>query len=190
MNEDRVRCPWAVRTAFEQEYHDNEWGVPQHEDHKLFELLVLEGSQAGLSWVTILRKRVAYQEAFQGFLPSVVAEFDDKKIASLMENPGIIRNRQKILSAINNARAFLKIQEQCGSFDAYLWRFVDNRPVSHVWPSMSEMPASTPVSVRLSHDLKKRGFSFVGPVICYSYMQATGMVNDHITGCYLARETD
>jgi DNA-3-methyladenine glycosylase I len=184
MNGDRIRCPWAARTALEQDYHDNEWGVPQHDDLKLFELLILEGAQAGLSWITILRKRSDYREAFEGLIPGSVANFDEDKIASLMKNKGIIRNRKKILSAINNAQAFMRVQDQWGSFDEYLWRFVGGCPTTHVWSSMSDMPVSTPTSERLSRDLKNRGFSFVGPVICYSYMQAVGMVNDHVSGCY------
>ena len=184
MGDQRVRCPWAERSGLERHYHDLEWGVPQHDDQHLFELLLLEGAQAGLSWVTVLRKRETYREAFAGFDPLEVARFDESKIAGLLNNPGLIRNSLKINSAIRNARAFLRIQDEFCSFDSYLWGFFDDAPVTQEWSTMSELPARSPGSDRLSKDLKRRGFSFVGPVICYSYMQATGVINDHITGCY------
>lgn len=182
---DAERCAWAAGgDALYQAYHDDEWGVPVHDDRLLFEFLVLEGAQAGLSWATILRKRPAYREAFEGFDPAVVARYDDGKIAGLLAHPGIVRNRLKIGSAVQNARAFLAVQEQFGSFDAYIWRFVEGAPIQNAWREPVEIPASTPLSDALSKDLKQRGFSFVGTTICYAHMQATGMVNDHLTRCF------
>lgn len=182
---DAERCAWAAGgDALYQAYHDDEWGVPVHDDRLLFEFLVLEGAQAGLSWATILRKRPAYREAFEGFDPAVVARYDDGKIAELLAHPGIVRNRLKIGSAVRNARAFLAVQEQFGSFDAYIWRFVEGAPIQNAWREPSEIPASTPLSDTLSKDLKQRGFSFVGTTICYAHMQATGMVNDHLMRCF------
>lgn len=178
------RCAWAERSRVEREYHDREWGVPEHDDVRLFEWLVLEGAQAGLSWRTILEKREGYRDAFEGFDPLRVAEFDAQREAQLLLHPGIIRNRQKIRSAINNARAFRRLSEREGGFDAFLWGFVDGVPQRNVWPKPSDLPAKTPRSEALSHALKARGFTFVGPVICYSFMQATGLVDDHIAGCY------
>jgi len=165
-------------------YHDEEWGVPVHDDRLLFEFLVLEGAQAGLSWITILRKREDYREAFDGFDPAVVATYGGRKIAELLANPGIVRNRRKIESAVQNARAFLAVQEEFGSFDAYLWRFVDGEPKLNAWRTWVEVPAETEESRAVSKDLKRRGFSFVGPTICYAHMQATGMVNDHVVSCF------
>lgn len=182
------RCGWSGSDPLYCRYHDEEWGVPVHDDRLLFEFLTLEGAQAGLSWITILRKRDAYREAFTGFDPEVVARFDQTKIATLLANPGIVRNRLKVESAVSNARAFLAVQEQFGSFDAYMWRFVDGRPVQNSWKSLAEVPASTPVSDALSKDLKQRGFRFVGSTICYAHMQAVGMVNDHTTDCFRWRE--
>jgi DNA-3-methyladenine glycosylase I len=184
----KIRCAWAGSDPLYQAYHDQEWGVPLHDDRQLFEFLILEGAQAGLSWITILRKREAYRRAFEGFDPTVVAAFDEEKQAGLLTEPGIVRNRLKISSAISNARAFLKVQEQFGSFDSYLWRFVDGKPVQNSWSSLSEVPASTPVSDSLSRNLKRRGFRFVGGTICYAFMQAVGMVNDHTTDCFRWRE--
>ena len=184
MAASRIRCPWAERTEIERDYHDNEWGVPQHGDRRLFEFLLLEGAQACLSWVTILRKRAAYRAAFDDFDPARIASYDEDRLETLMQNPGIIRNRLKIRSAIRNARAFLRVQAEFGSFDAYLWRFVEHVPVTQVWPTMADLPPRSPLSDRLSRDLKARGFGFVGSVICYSYMQAVGLINDHIAGCY------
>jgi DNA-3-methyladenine glycosylase I len=183
-----TRCQWAGDDPLNQEYHDAEWGVPLHDDHKLFELLILEGAQAGLSWITILRKRASYREAFDGFDPAVVARYDERKQAELLANPGIVRNRQKIAATIENARAFLTLQETFGSFDAYVWRFVDGKPKINAWRAIAELPAQTAESQALSKDLLKRGFRFVGPTICYAFMQATGMVNDHTTDCF--RYTD
>ncbi|MBM4201213.1 MAG: DNA-3-methyladenine glycosylase I, partial [Gammaproteobacteria bacterium] len=177
-----MRCAWAERGELERDYHDNEWGIPQHDDRRLFEFLLLEGAQAGLSWVTILRKRAAYRAAFDDFDPARIASYDEERLETLMQNPGIIRNRLKIRSAIQNARAFLRVREEFGSFDAYLWRFVEGIPVTQVWPTMADLPPRSTVSDQLSRDLKSRGFGFVGSVICYSYMQAVGLINDHIAG--------
>ena len=182
------RCAWAGSDPLYLAYHDREWGVPVHDDRLLFEFLILEGAQAGLSWITILRKREHYRAAFAGFDPSAVARFDGQKVAALLADPGIVRNRLKVESAITNARAFLAIQEEFGSFAAYQWRFVDGRPIRNGWQSMQEIPASTPVSDAMSRDLKKRGFRFVGSTICYSHMQAVGMVNDHTVDCFRWRE--
>lgn len=182
------RCAWAGNDPLYQAYHDTEWGKPLHDDRLLFEFLVLEGAQAGLSWITILRKRAAYREAFSGFDPTLVASFDDAKVAELLANPGIVRNRLKVASAIKNARAFLAVQEEFGSFDAYLWGFVDGRPLQNAWASMADVPASTALSDTLSRALKRRGFNFIGSTICYAFMQAIGMVNDHITDCFRWRE--
>lgn len=184
----RSRCAWAGNDPLYQAYHDEEWGVPVHDDRKLFEFLTLEGAQAGLSWITILRKRAAYRTAFDGFDPALVARFDAVKVAELLANPGIVRNRLKVESTITNARAFLKVQEEFGSFDAYQWRFVDGSPIRNSWKSLQEVPATTPVSDAMSRDLKKRGFRFVGSTICYAHMQAIGMVNDHTTDCFRWQE--
>ena len=184
MTHQRMRCAWAERSELERDYHDNEWGIPQHDDRRLFEFLLLESAQAGLSWVTILRKRAAYRIAFDDFDPVRIASYDEDRLETLMQNPGIIRNRLKIRSAIQNARAFLRVQAEFGSFDTYLWRFVEGIPVTQVWPTMADLPPRSTVSDQLSRDLKTRGFGFVGSVICYSYMQAVGLINDHIAGCY------
>jgi len=164
-------------------YHDNEWGVPVHDDVRHFEMLVLDAAQAGLSWATILRKRDAYRAAFAGFDPVRVARFGARDIKRLLANPGIVRNRLKILSAIRNAKAFLVVQEEFGSFDRYIWQFVDHRPVVNRWRRQKQLPARTPASDRMSADMKARGFNFVGSTICYAYMQAAGMVNDHLVTC-------
>jgi DNA-3-methyladenine glycosylase I len=185
---DMKRCDWAQKSDLEIDYHDKEWGVPVHDDRLLFEFLVLEGAQAGLSWITILRKREAYRAAFAGFDPERVARFDAAKVAELLANPGIVRNRLKVESAIGNARAFLRVQEEFGSFDTYIWRFVDGRPIQNAWKHITEVPAHTTVSDVMSRDLKKRGFRFVGSTICYAHMQATGMVNDHLVDCFRHRE--
>jgi DNA-3-methyladenine glycosylase I len=183
-----IRCAWAGSDPLYQAYHDLEWGVPVHDDRMLFEFLTLEGAQAGLSWITILKKRAAYRTAFAGFDPEAVARFDEARSAELLANPGIVRNRLKVASAVSNARAFLQIQEEFGSFDAYQWRFVDGSPLQNAWKSIQEVPASTPVSDALSRDLKQRGFRFVGSTICYAHMQAIGMVNDHTVNCFRWRE--
>jgi DNA-3-methyladenine glycosylase I len=165
-------------------YHDEEWGVPVHNDAKHFEFLVLEGAQAGLSWLTVLRRRESYREAYAQFDPQIVSGYGDKKIGELLTNKGIVRNRLKITASVNNARCFLRIQEEFGSFDRYLWRFVDNKPVTNSWKSVSEIPAKTDLSVRISKDLVARGFKFVGPTIVYAHIQAVGLVNDHIVTCF------
>ena len=169
-------------------YHDEEWGVPSHDERHLFEMLVLEGAQAGLSWATILRKREGYREAFAGFDPEPVARFTARDVERLLKNPGIVRNRAKVQAAVTNARAALEVREELGGLDAYLWGFVDGRPIMNRWKRLSELPAETPLSGAMSKDLKKRGFRFVGPTICYAFMQAVGMVNDHVTGCFRYRE--
>ena len=178
-----VRCPWAV-DAPNVAYHDTEWGVPLHDDNLLFEFLILEGAQAGLSWSTILRKREAYRSAYREFDPAVVADFGTEDAARLLDNPGIVRNRLKIESSIGNAQAFLAVQEEFGSFDSYVWAFVDCHPIQNGYRRMSEVPTTTAESERLSRDLKGRGFRFVGPTICYAFMQAVGMVNDHLVDCF------
>lgn len=182
------RCGWVGGEPLFRTYHDREWGVPVHDDRLLFEFLILEGAQAGLSWITILKKREAYRAAFAGFDPKVVAGFDGRKVAQLLADPGIVRNRLKVESAVTNARSFLKVQEEFGSFDAYQWRFVDGRPIRNAWRNIQEVPASTPVSDAMSRDLKRRGFRFVGSTICYAHMQAVGMVNDHTADCFRWRE--
>jgi DNA-3-methyladenine glycosylase I len=177
------RCPWAKNDLYNQ-YHDNEWGVPVHDDRLLFEFLILEGAQAGLSWETILKKRASYREAFDQFDPTVIAKYGQKKRNSLLANAGIVRNRLKIESAIGNAKAFLVVQEEFGTFDKYLWSFVDHQPKQNAWRSIKEVPAKTAESDALSKDLKRRGFNFVGSTICYALMQAVGMVNDHLVECF------
>ena len=183
-----TRCAWCGSDPLYVSYHDREWGVPVHDDPRLFEFLVLEGAQAGLSWITILRKREAYRRAFSGFDPEKVARFDAKRVARLLADVGIVRNRLKIESAVKNARAFLAIRDELGSFDAYQWRFVDGRPVKNRWRKLAEIPARTPVSDAFSKDLKQRGFSFVGSTIIYAHMQAVGMVNDHVVDCFRRAE--
>jgi DNA-3-methyladenine glycosylase I len=180
----KTRCAWAGTDPLYVAYHDTEWGVPVHDDRKLFEFLILEGAQAGLSWITILRKREGYRRAFADFDPRVVARFDARKVKTLMGDASIVRNRAKIESAIGNARAFLKVQEEHGSFDAYQWRFVDGRPKQNRRKTMKDVPPTTPESDALSKDLKKRGFRFVGSTIIYAHMQAVGMVNDHVATCF------
>lgn len=179
-----TRCTWCGQDPFYQAYHDQEWGVPVYDDRRLFEFLTLEGAQAGLSWITILRKRENYRQAFEGFDPVRVASFAESRIEELMQNPGIIRNRQKIVSAVRNARAFLKIQEEFGSFSDYQWRFVEGKPLQNHFSQTSDVPAKTPLAEAFSRDLKQRGFSFLGPVVIYAHMQACGMVNDHLTSCF------
>jgi len=177
------RCPWATNEV-NIAYHDKEWGVPVHDENRLFELVILEGAQAGLSWDTILKKRARYREVFDGFDPGKVARYDKKKVRELLKDAGIIRNRMKIESAIGNARAFLKVQEEFGTFNAYIWRFVDGRPKQNAWRTHKRVPAKTAESDAMSKDLQKRGFRFVGSTICYAFMQATGMVNDHVVSCF------
>ena len=182
-----IRCDWA-RTELSVPYHDCEWGVPQHEDRVLFEFLILEGAQAGLSWETILRKREHYRQVFAGFDPRKVARFDGRTIERLVADPGIVRNRLKVEAAIQNAKAFLAIQNEFGSFDAYVWGFVGGRTRQNAWRTVKEVPANTLASDALSKDLRQRGFRFVGSTICYAFMQAVGMVNDHLVRCFRFRE--
>lgn len=184
----KVRCAWARGDPLYIDYHDTEWGVPQHDDRKLFEFLVLEGAQAGLSWLTILRKRENYREAFNNFDAGKVAAYDTKKLAELLSDKGIVRNRLKIEAAIQNARAFLALQKEFGSFDAYIWQFVGGKPRKNVWKTTGEIPPKTAESNAMSKDLIKRGFKFVGATICYAFMQATGMVNDHTVDCFRYHE--
>jgi DNA-3-methyladenine glycosylase I len=181
-----TRCGWVgLGDPLYVNYHDTEWGVPlRGNDPALFERITLEGAQAGLSWITILRKRENYRAAFDGFDPAKVAQYDEAKVAELLANPGIVRNKLKIASTINNARAFLAVQDEFGSFDAYLWGFVDGKPIQNTWRSLSDLPAETELSRKLSKDLLRRGFKFVGSTICYAMMQATGMVNDHTADCF------
>jgi len=178
------RCEWCGSDPLYVSYHDDEWGVPLHDDRALFELLILEGAQAGLSWLTILRKRASYRKAFSGFDPQKIAGYSERDIERLLADPGIVRNRLKIESTLRNARGVLAIQEEFGSFDAFLWRYVDGRPIQNVWRSLAEVPAKTALSDRISKDLKKRGFNFVGSTICYAFLQAVGMVNDHVVSCF------
>lgn len=178
-----ARCAWCGDDPLYVAYHDTEWGVPQHDDRLLFEFLVLEGAQAGLSWITILRKRESYRRAFDGFDAARIARYGEKDIARLLADPGIVRNRLKIEAAIGNARAFLALQAECGSFDAWQWNFVDGRPQINAWRTPQEVPATTPVSDAMARELKRRGFKFVGSTIMYAHMQAVGLVNDHIVSC-------
>ena len=178
------RCEWAGKSALLRSYHDHEWGVPLHEDIRLLEFLVLEGAQAGLSWSTVLSKREGYRKAFDGFDARKIARYSGKDVVRLLDDPGIIRNRLKIRSVITNAAAFLQAREEFGSFDRYIWQFVDGRPVQNSWRSMTDIPSATPQSDAMSRDLRKRGFSFVGTTICYAFMQAVGMVNDHVVSCF------
>jgi len=183
------RCGWCDGgDAGYLRYHDEEWGVPVHDDQRLFEFLILEGAQAGLSWAMVLNKRARYREVFAEFDPARVARFTSRKREQLLKDPGIIRNRLKVEAAVNNARNFLAVQEEFGSFDAYVWRFVDGAPIRNRWNKLKDIPATTPVSDALCKDLKRRGFKFVGSTIMYAFMQAVGMVNDHETGCFRHRE--
>jgi DNA-3-methyladenine glycosylase I len=184
---EKARCPWA-KTELYVQYHDAEWGVPVHDDRLLFEFLILEGAQAGLSWETILKKRPHYREAFDNFDPAVVARYGHKKRRSLLSDSGIVRNRLKIEAAIENAIAFLAVQEALGRFDEYIWGFVGHEPKQNAWRSIQEVPPKTPESDAMSKDLKRRGFTFVGSTICYAFMQAVGMVNDHLVDCFRHRE--
>jgi DNA-3-methyladenine glycosylase I len=185
---DKQRCAWAGSDPLYRHYHDTEWGVPLHDDRALFEFLILEGAQAGLSWITILRKRENYRAAFDGFDATRIAAYDADKIASLLQDAGIVRNRLKIEATVNNAQKFIDVQEKFGSFDAFVWQFVGGRPRQNHWRGMAEVPASTPESDAMSKELKRRGFKFVGSTICYAHMQATGMVNDHTTDCFRHKE--
>jgi DNA-3-methyladenine glycosylase I len=182
-----MRCDWA-KNDLAIRYHDAEWGVPTRDDRKLFEFLILEGAQAGLSWDTILRKRENYRKAFDNFEAEKIARFDERRVAELLLNEGIVRNRLKIASTIQNAKSYLKILDEFGSFDSYIWQFVDDKPVKNVWKTSSEVPAKTSVSDAMSKDLKKRGFNFVGSTIMYAFMQACGLVNDHLVSCFRYEE--
>lgn len=185
---EKHRCKWAGTDPVYVEYHDNEWGVPLHNDCKLFELFILEGMQAGLSWITILKKRQNFRQAFDDFDAKKIAEYNYDKIIQLLSNKNIIRNRLKIEAAVQNAKAFLRIQKEFGSFDSYLWRFVNNKPVRNAWKVHEDIPAKTKASIEMSKELNKKGFKFAGPTICYSFMQAVGMVNDHTTNCFRYNE--
>ncbi|MCI9413670.1 MAG: DNA-3-methyladenine glycosylase I [Clostridiales bacterium] len=185
---EKSRCPWAGDLPLYMDYHDNEWGRPVHDDNKLFEMLILEGMQAGLNWVTVLKKREAFREAFDRFDPARVALYNEEKIQELLGNEGIIRNRLKVAAAVTNAKAFLDIQKEYGSFDGFLWAYVDGTPIINHPKNMEEIPAATPLADQISRDLKKRGFRFVGPTIVYAFMQATGMVNDHVADCFVRQE--
>jgi DNA-3-methyladenine glycosylase I len=182
------RCEWADRSDLEQHYHDNEWGEPVHDDRSLFEFLVLEGAQAGLSWSTILRKREGYRKAFDNFDARKIARYSEDDVSRLLTDSGIVRNRLKVKAAITNAGAFLRVQEQFGSFDRYVWQFVHGRTIQNSWKEGTDIPSSTPESDAMSKDLRSRGFKFVGTTICYAFMQAVGMVNDHVAGCFRHRE--
>ena len=185
---ERVRCGWCRSDPLYVAYHDAEWGVPVHDDRRLFEMLILEGAQAGLSWITILRKRESYRKAFAGFDPKKVARFDAKKEAALMQDEGIVRNRLKISSTVTNARAFLDVQKEFGTFDRYIWSFVGGKPLKNKRRTLGDVPARTPESDAMSKDLKKRGFRFVGSTICYAFMQACGLVDDHVAECFRAKK--
>jgi DNA-3-methyladenine glycosylase I len=180
----KKRCAWVSENDLYIQYHDEEWGVPLHDDQKLFEFLILEGAQAGLSWLTVLKKRENYRQLFDKFNPDKIADYDAQKIEILLQNPGIIRNRLKIDSAIRNAKVFLEIREKYGSFNNYIWSFVDGKPLVNRWEKLNDLPAKTDLSDRMSRELKKAGFNFVGSTICYAFMQAVGMVNDHTIGCF------
>ncbi len=184
----KKRCEWAGSDPLYVEYHDKEWGVPEHDDRKLFELLILEGAQAGLSWLTVLKKRNNYKKAFDNFDAQKIARYDRKKIKELLNNEGIIRNRLKVEATVQNAKAFLEVQKEFGSFDTYIWRFVSSKPIKNKWRKMQDIPPKTDLSDAMSKDLKKRGFKFVGSTICYAYMQAVGMVNDHVVSCFRYNE--
>ena len=185
---EKNRCPWPTDIPIYIDYHDNEWGRPVHDDIRLFEMLILEGAQAGLSWITVLKKREAYRKAFDGFDPAKVARYGDAKIQELMANEGIIRNRLKIHAAVINAKMFLDVVEKHGSFSKFMWEYVGGTPVVGHWKKMTDIPATTPISDRISKDLKKMGFKFVGSTIIYSFMQAVGMVNDHLVECFVYKE--
>ena len=182
------RCSWAEEHELLRNYHDHEWGVPVHDDRMLFELLVLEGAQAGLSWLTVLKKREAYREAYRGFNSEIIATWTERDIERCVADAGIIRNRRKIESSVNNARRFIETASESGSFDSYIWQFVNGTPIHNAWQTIKAIPATTDISDRMSRDLKKRGFSFAGSTICYAFMQSAGMVNDHVTGCFRYRE--
>ena len=182
------RCTWSTKNQLDQDYHDEEWGVPLHDDQMLFEFLILEGAQAGLSWSTVLAKRENYRKAFDGFDLQKIIRYDQAKIDSLLQDKGIIRNKLKVNSVVTNAKIFLQVQEEFGSFDTYVWSFVDGKTIRNTWKDMSEVPSKTKISDKMSKDMKKRGFKFIGSTICYAFMQATGMVNDHTVDCFRYKE--
>lgn len=184
MNQEKMRCPWCGDDPLYKSYHDREWGVPLYDDTQLFAMLILEGAQAGLSWISVLRRRENYFAAFDNFAVEKIVRYSDDDVARLLKNEGLIRNRLKIESVIRNAKALVKLQEERGTFSDYLWDFVDGKPIQNSWRELSEVPAETPLSKKMSRDLKKRDFSFVGPTICYAYMQAVGLVNDHLVDCF------
>ncbi len=184
----KTRCNWCLKDDLYIKYHDEEWGVPIHDDQKLFEFLLLEGVQAGLSWLTVLRKRENYRIAYDNFNPEIIATYDERKMNELIQNPGIIRNKLKIAASVNNAKCFLEVQKEFGSFDKYIWSFVDFKPIINHFQKVEELPATSTISDQLSKDLKSRGFKFVGSTIIYAHMQATGMVNDHLTSCFRHKE--
>lgn len=184
----KKRCDWCLSNETYTRYHDEEWGVPIHDDRLIFEFLLLEGVQAGLSWMTVLKKRENYRLAYDGFDPHIIARYDEKKMNKLLQNEGIIRNKLKIAASVNNAKRFIEVQKECGSFDKYIWSFVDNKPIINHFEKLAELPAASPVSDKISKDMKKRGFKFVGSTIIYAHMQATGMVNDHLVSCFRHEE--
>jgi len=186
--QEKIRCPWAGNTPIYIDYHDNEWGRPVHDDARLFEMLILEGMQAGLAWITVLKKREAFRQAFDGFDPYKIARYSDAKLQELMADEKIIRNCLKIHGAVKNARAFLQVVEKHGNFNNLIWAYVDHTPITGHWEKIGDLPATTPISDRISKDLKKLGFTFVGSTIIYSFMQAVGMVNDHLTACFVYEE--
>jgi DNA-3-methyladenine glycosylase I len=188
MTYDKIRCEWCLGEEIYKKYHDKEWGVPLHSDRKLFEFLILEGAQAGLSWITVLKKRKAYREAFDNFDFNKIANYKEAKIKALLNNAGIIRNQLKIRATVKNAKAYIQIRREFGTFNKYIWQFTDGKTIHNKWKSLKEIPAETNISQAMSKDLKKRGFTFVGPTICYAFMQATGMVNDHVVSCYRYKE--
>ncbi len=190
MKDNRVRCGWGMSDPLYLQYHDEEWGVPVHDDRRLFEMLILEGAQAGLSWVTVLRKREAFRKAVVGFDALKISKYKEKRVEELLQNSGIIRNRLKIEAAMKNAKAFLEVKDEFGSFDRYIWQFVQYQPIQNNWVRLQDIPAKTAESDAMSKDLKKRGFRFVGSTICYAFMQAVGMVNDHVTACFRHAELD
>lgn len=181
---NKIRCEWSENSDHERQYHDIEWGVPLHDDRLLFECLILEGAQAGLSWSTILKKRATYRQAYNNFDPTIVATYTSDNIEELLQNPGIIRNKLKVKASVTNAQAYLEVIKQFGSFDSYIWGFVNNKPITNYWNTKAEVPSQTPLSMQISKDLKTRGFKFVGSTICYAFMQAIGMVNDHTISCF------
>lgn len=184
MNKIKIRCPWTMDDSLLIDYHDTEWGIPVHNDRKFFEMLILEGMQAGLSWITILRKRENFRKAFDNFDPEKIENYNEQKIKTLLDDAGIIRNRLKINAVVQNAKCFLKVQKELGSFDAYIWQFANGKPIINGWNSIKEIPPKTKESDIISKDLKKRGFKFVGSTICYAFMQATGLVSDHVKDCF------